>query len=116
MLFHLPIFLNWAELAIKSHIGSEGACLNENQDNESDDEDDNCKLCLLENLIDAFWSPKPDKARLDSALDEFWQAILEDWVTPERKNGTDGVGQQDALEFLSELVKQLQAEVLTNSM
>ncbi|KAJ5364641.1 uncharacterized protein N7496_010354 [Penicillium cataractarum] len=115
MLFHLPIFLNWAELAINSHIDSDGACLNENQDDESDEEDANCKLCLLKNLINAFWSPRPDNTKFYSALDEFWQAFIEDWTTLERENGADGIGQQDALEFISELVKQLQAEVLTNS-
>jgi hypothetical protein len=78
MLFPLPIFLYWVEKAKESYVGSDGVCSNQKENDESDDEFEKCKLCLLKDLINTFWSPNPNKTWFYSALDEFWRAILRD--------------------------------------
>lgn len=113
MLLHLPVFLNWVRLCVIAHVDPEGECPS-GQGPDTEDEDTRCKVCLLHDLIDAFWDPKGDKDDLKIALGDFWDVIYEDWVDGKPQDGDNQDDQQIIPEFISEILKQL-SEDLPNS-
>jgi hypothetical protein len=115
MLFHLPVFLNWVRLWVAAHVDTEGHCPGGNSPDTTEVEDTPCKVCLLHDLLGAFWDPNMDNEDFESALDDFWEVTFDDWLQSKPQDSTSHYGQQDVLEFISEILQQL-SENLSNSL
>lgn len=107
MLFHLPVFLNWVHLYINAHCDGEGDCPKGKESGAIEDEDTRCKLCLLSDLIDAFWDPTSDEQDFGIAVEDFWEVVFQDWLDGQPQGGSNPNGPQDVLEFVSEILHQL---------
>ncbi|EPS27421.1 hypothetical protein PDE_02364 [Penicillium oxalicum 114-2] len=109
MLFHMPIFLNWVEICVFSHVDTQNRCSN-GPWLEDEELFGQCKVCLLSNLIAAFWNPKFSQKEFQEDIDIFWAVIMDDW-TAKKVPSAQAQSQEDTAEFFDELITQLGRDV-----
>ena len=109
MLFHMPIFLNWVKICVFSHVDTQNRCSN-GPWLEDEELFGQCKVCLLSNLIAAFWNPKFSQKEFQEDIDIFWAVIMDDW-TAKKVPSAQAQSQEDTAEFFDELITQLGRDV-----
>ena len=108
MLFHLPIFLNWIQQCVASHVDDEGACENPAPSYDHPDAElRDCKICLLHDVIEAYWNQNISNLAFEAAMHKFWTAVFNDWAGLERRKRYELEGTQDPADFFPVLLTQL---------
>lgn len=99
--------MNWVQQCVGSHVDSQGLCQKGKSPDATDGEDIVCKICLLHDLIEAYWNLEFSDDAFEGSMNKFWEAIFNDWVGENPEDGTNRDGQQDVIEFFPELITQL---------
>ncbi|KAJ5476966.1 hypothetical protein N7539_007110 [Penicillium diatomitis] len=105
VLFHLPVFVNWIQVCVSSHVNPDGECFRVRKNNDGVILRP-CKICLLFNLYEAFWQPDCAQNDLTRHMTKFWGSVMDDWMAKKQPEDKQE-GQEDTADFMQEVLSQL---------